>query len=78
MKLPREVSADRLVRLLQKLGYQSMRQKGSHLRLRHPGPPAHALSVPLHRSLKTGTLHGLLTDISEARGVSLNELIDAL
>ena len=35
MKLPRGVSADRLIRALERLGYEVIRQKGSHVRLRH-------------------------------------------
>ncbi len=40
MKLPRGVSADRLIRALERLGYVVIRQKGSHARLRHEGPSA--------------------------------------
>ena len=57
MKFPRGVSADRLIRALERVGYEVVRQKGSHVRLRHQGPPAHAITVPLHDPLKTGTLH---------------------
>ena len=39
MKLPRGVSADRLIGALEHLGYRKVRQKGSHVRLRHEGPP---------------------------------------
>ena len=42
MNLPRGVSGDRLIRALERLGYAVTRQKGSHVRLRHDGPPAHA------------------------------------
>ncbi|MGH9624266.1 MAG: type II toxin-antitoxin system HicA family toxin, partial [Bryobacteraceae bacterium] len=38
MKLSRGVSADRLIRTLERLGYKIVRQKGSHIRLRHEGP----------------------------------------
>jgi predicted RNA binding protein YcfA (HicA-like mRNA interferase family) len=44
MKLPRGVSAGRLIRTLKQLGYDVIRQKGSHVRLLHPGPPAHTMS----------------------------------
>jgi predicted RNA binding protein YcfA (HicA-like mRNA interferase family) len=56
MKLPRGVSAGRLIRTLEGLGYEVLRQKGSHVRLRHEGPPVHTVTVPLHSPLKTGTL----------------------
>ena len=45
MKLPRDVSADRLIRVLKNLGYQAIRQKGSHIRLKHNGPPVHLVTV---------------------------------
>ncbi|MFN3323471.1 MAG: type II toxin-antitoxin system HicA family toxin [Bryobacteraceae bacterium] len=35
MKLPRNVSGDRLIRELQRLGYCVVREKGSHVRLTH-------------------------------------------
>lgn len=63
MKLPRGVSADRLIRTLEHLGYGVIRQKGSHVRLRHQGPPAHTITVPLHNPLKTGTLRGILGEV---------------
>ncbi len=78
MKLPRGVSGDRLVRALQRLGYEVLRQKGSHVRLRHPEPPIHVVTVPLHDSLKTGTLHDILSEVAQRRSVSMESLIDLL
>ena|ERR1017187_2933722 len=39
MKLPRGVSAERLIRALERLGYAVIRQKGSHIRLFHQAAP---------------------------------------
>ena len=78
MKLPRGVSADRVIRALERLGYEVIRQKGSHVRLRHEGPPAHAITVPLHNPLKTGTLHGILSEIAQARSVTIESITDLL
>jgi predicted RNA binding protein YcfA (HicA-like mRNA interferase family) len=78
MKLPRGVSGDRLIHLLSGLGYAVIRQKGSHVRLRHEGPPAHTVTVPRHNSLKTGTLHGILLEVAEARSVTLQTLAGLL
>jgi len=44
MTLPRGVSASRVVRALENLGYRVVRQCGSHLRLKHTGPPAHSIT----------------------------------
>jgi predicted RNA binding protein YcfA (HicA-like mRNA interferase family) len=70
MKLPRGVSADRLIRVLEHLGYQVIRRKGSHVRLRHEGPPAHTITVPQHNPLKTGTPHGILAEVAEMRSTT--------
>jgi predicted RNA binding protein YcfA (HicA-like mRNA interferase family) len=78
MKLPRDVSGDQVVRVLVRLGYEVIRQKGSHIRLRHDGPPAHFLTVPNHPALKTGMLHGILADVSRARAISIEILVGML
>ena len=76
MKLPRGVSADQLIRILAQLGYTVIRQKGSHLRLLHPGPPAHLITVPNHNPLKTGTLHGILAEVASARSMSVERILE--
>ena len=78
MKLPRGVSSARLVRVLERLGYRVIRQKGSHIRLRHDGPPPHAISVPRHDALKTGTLHGILAEIARMRSLTVESLAELL
>jgi predicted RNA binding protein YcfA (HicA-like mRNA interferase family) len=78
MKLPRDVSGDRLIRALQHLGYEVVRQKGSHIRLRHEGPPLHLITVPVHNPLKTGTLHGILSEVAHMRSVSIETLMELL
>jgi predicted RNA binding protein YcfA (HicA-like mRNA interferase family) len=74
MKLPRGVSADRLIRALEQVGYEVVRQKGSHVRLRRQGPPAHAITVPLHNPLKTGTLHGILAEVAPLLSTTVEAL----
>ena len=78
MKLPRGVSGDRVVRALERAGYKVMRQRGSHVRLRHDGPPAHTITVPLHDLLKAGTLHGILAEVAQVRSVSIASLAERL
>jgi len=61
-KLP-VLSGDDLIRVLEKVGYVRVRQKGSHVRLRHSTEPQRRpLTVPLHKTLKRGLLHRLLRD----------------
>ena len=78
MKLPRGLSGDRLIRALERLGYRVIRQKGSHVRLRHPGPPAHMVTVPLHDPLKTGMLHGILCEVAQMRAITMESLLELL
>ena len=78
MKLPRNVSGDRLIRALKSLGYEVIRKKGSHVRLRHPAAPVHMITVPGHDALKTGTLHGILSEVAHVRGVLTEALIERL
>lgn len=55
------VSGAQLIRALERLGWEAVRQRGSHVRLRHPDRRTF-LVVPLHKELKRGTLRGILRD----------------
>jgi predicted RNA binding protein YcfA (HicA-like mRNA interferase family) len=78
-RIPRDLSAKQLCRLLERLGYEVTRQQGSHLRLEatHPNG-AHRLTVPNHDSIKIGTLNSILADVAGVIGVTKSELIDRL
>jgi len=55
-KLP-VVSGKGRIRVPEKLGYQAVRQKGSHVRLYHSTDTEKSpLTVPLHDELAKGTL----------------------
>lgn len=69
-KLPRLSGAD-LVAALEKLGFEVVRQRGSHMVLRRG---ASGCVVPNHRELKTGTLSGVL----KQAGVTSEELVGVL
>jgi predicted RNA binding protein YcfA (HicA-like mRNA interferase family) len=77
MKVPRGVSADRLIRALERVGYAVVRRKGSHVRLRHDGPPAHLITTPHHNPLKTGTLHGILAEVARVRSITVESLAES-
>ena len=55
------VSGAQLVKALERVGWEAVRQRGSHVRLKHPERLT-ALVVPLHKELKRGTLNGILRD----------------
>ena len=73
-KLP-VVSDRQLIRTPQKFGYVSVRQKGSHVRMRNAADPQRqSVTIPLHDEIASGTLRRVLRD---AR-VTVEELISAL
>jgi predicted RNA binding protein YcfA (HicA-like mRNA interferase family) len=55
-----------------------IRQKGSHVRLFHPGPPGHSITVPLHNPIKIGTLHSILAEVTQQRSISIESIVDLL
>ena len=63
MKLPRDTSAQELIKSLQKLGYVISRQKGSHIRLTTTSNGEHHITVPNHNPVKLGILSSIIGDI---------------
>jgi predicted RNA binding protein YcfA (HicA-like mRNA interferase family) len=54
-------SGQDVVRILQKLGFMVLRQRGSHVILRRELPDRSVGTVvPMHKELAVGTLRGLL------------------
>jgi predicted RNA binding protein YcfA (HicA-like mRNA interferase family) len=68
------VSGKRLVKALEDEGWEVVRQRGSHVRLKKAGRRS-ALVVPLHKELKRGTLGGILRD-ADLSADDLRRLLD--
>lgn len=64
MKLPRDVSGQRLIQLLSRFGYQVTRQSGSHARLTTRQNGEHHLTIPSHPTLRIGTLNAILVEVA--------------
>lgn len=69
-KLP-HLSGREIIRALERLGFQVVRQNGSHVVMRCG---SHGCVVPLHKSVKVGTLAGLLRQAQ----VDVQEFLEAL
>jgi predicted RNA binding protein YcfA (HicA-like mRNA interferase family) len=69
-KLPSLNGAD-IVRALERLGFQQIRQRGSHVVMRRGDA---GTVVPMHRPVKTGTLAGILRQA----GVNVEEFLGAV
>lgn len=79
MKIPRDIDAPELIRALRVLGYESLRQHGSHIRLTTAIGGLHHVTIPNHSPLKTGTLvGGVLKPVAAHHGLTVAELIEKL
>ena len=73
-RLPR-ISGEALVKILTKMGYSVVRQRGSHLRLKDPDNPSHKpITVPLHKTIKPGLLRKIIKDAD----LSVKEFMEIL
>jgi predicted RNA binding protein YcfA (HicA-like mRNA interferase family) len=78
MKIPRDLSAEQLIKLLKKYGYSASRQTGSHIRLTSQIKGEHHLTIPNHSPLKLGTLSAIVSEVATYLGKAKNELMDEL
>jgi len=79
MKLPRDVSGEKLGKKLKNLGFLITRQTGSHMRLtKVTEKREYHLTIPKHRFLKLGTLNNILKDVAKCLGITKDELINKL
>ena len=73
MKL-KPVEAERVIKALAKIGFQSVRQKGSHLIMKHPD--GRSTVVPVHPGEELG--RGILMEIMNDVGISRKEFMELL
>ncbi|MHA1543302.1 MAG: type II toxin-antitoxin system HicA family toxin [Candidatus Hodarchaeales archaeon] len=77
-KLP-VVSGKKLLKILSKLGYQVVRQKGSHVSLLKKSEAGeHHITIVMHKEIAKGTLNDILTKIAIWNNISKVKLIDML
>jgi len=76
--LPRDVSADTLVKTLRQLGYAVTRQKGSHVRVTTQLGGEHHEVIPHHDPIRVGTLHSILKSVAQHHQMSIEELVRRL
>jgi len=66
MKLPL-LSSKELCKLLEKEGFQCLRQKGSHRFYRHPDGRTTVVPIHSNKDIKRGLLKGILDEIGMNR-----------
>ena len=73
------VSGRQLARLLERLGYDFIRQRGSHIRMRKDTPLGeHSITVPAHQEVATGTLNDILNQVGLWNSVPKEQLIEMI
>ena len=78
MRLPRDISGQRLADALRELGYFATRQKGVPLRLTTQHNGEHQLSIPLQESLRVGMLANILKEVESHFELTRDELLQRL
>ena len=80
MRIPRDVDASALIKLLERYGYKVIRQTGSHVRLckAFGDNEQHSITVPNHQPIKIGTLGSIVKDVALINGLDPKELYDQL
>ena len=78
MKLPRDVDGPRLVKALGVLGYETTRQKGSHIRVTTQRDRENHEVIPYHAPIKTGTLASILKRIAAHHRMTVDDLLKML
>jgi predicted RNA binding protein YcfA (HicA-like mRNA interferase family) len=71
LKIPRDCNGSDLARVLTKLGYEVVRQTGSHARMTTQRGGEHHVTLPNHRPLRAG----LLKDVAAHHGVTVEQLV---
>ena len=78
MKLPRNVSGSALLASLRRLGYEAVRQRGSHVRVTTQINGEHHEVIPLHRPVRAKTLSSILKSIARHHDMTVEELLNAI
>jgi predicted RNA binding protein YcfA (HicA-like mRNA interferase family) len=77
-KLP-QVSGSDVIKLLLSLGYEIVRQRGSHVRLKKvTNSGEHAITVPAHKVIAKGTLNDIVGRVSLWNGMSKEDVFRQL
>ena len=77
MRVPGDVDASELVKLLTKYGYVVVRQTGSHIRLsKKLDEDEHAITVPNHKPIKIGTFQNIAKDVCFVNNIDIREFYE--
>jgi predicted RNA binding protein YcfA (HicA-like mRNA interferase family) len=75
VKIPRDLDAKELIKLLAKHGYEPTRQTGSHIRLTTQFKGQHHITIPNHTPLKIGTLNAIISEVAQHLDISKEQVL---
>lgn len=78
MKIPRDLTGSELEKALRALRYERVRQEGSHIRLTTQLNGTHHVTVPNHKPIKTGTLHGILKSVAAHHTLTVEQVLTTI
>ena len=79
MKIPRDLSGHDLVSVLcRRWNYIRVNQVGSHIILQTQDPTPHRVAIPVHKSMRIGTLNSILRAVANHKGVDRQAILDSL
>jgi len=78
VKTPRDVCGPDLAKALRVLGYEKVRQDGSHIRLTTNVDGQFHVTVPNHDPIKVGTLRSIIKLVAEHHSITPEDLLDQL
>jgi predicted RNA binding protein YcfA (HicA-like mRNA interferase family) len=68
------LAPEKIIRVLLKLGFYKVSQKGSHVKYKKDGEPTRIVIIPMHYEVAKGTLQSIL----EQAGITLEEFLENL
>ena len=72
-------SGQKLIKLLKSIGYEVVRQRGSHIRLeKQTLVGIHKITIPNHKVIAKGTLNDIITKVSLWNQIPKSELLKML
>jgi len=74
MKMPRDITGDKLLKMLKDYGYVVTRRKGSHMRITTMMHGEHHEVIPAHDPIKVGTLAGILRSVAAHHKITVEDL----
>jgi predicted RNA binding protein YcfA (HicA-like mRNA interferase family) len=79
MKLPRDVSGERLAgALCRHWQYRRVHQSGSHIIVETDEPSHQRIAVPDHDAIRIGTFHSILKAVASHKGVTREAVLATL